>query len=294
MNRSIHNRIKRAIKSNLGDKAGQIIESGGLYLSKRDLISIIRYMIKINTYSYGVIRYIYYVSPHRHSFSPISNNRLLYLIHEYPAIFELLWSDDRVVQEYKRIKNSHLAFSINDTYYNARSVLANGSMRVVRFLLNKLQIRSESMLDFALEKAVEKGHTSVVKLLFEQPYVRNLSPTSCGHALKMACSRGYYDIVSILLESHVYLYTAALDKAMALVCINGDVKIFKLLLEDPRTNPAYLSNCLIYDACSGEKANPTIVKLLLEDERVNPANYILNPITTTERFEVIEVFDCGL
>ena len=52
MNRNICNQIKRAIKSNLEDKAGQIIESGGLYLSKRDLTRLITYMDKIKMYRY--------------------------------------------------------------------------------------------------------------------------------------------------------------------------------------------------------------------------------------------------
>lgn len=58
MNRTILSKIKLAIRLNLEDKASQIIESHGTYLSKRNLRDLITYMDKIRTYNTNNIEII--------------------------------------------------------------------------------------------------------------------------------------------------------------------------------------------------------------------------------------------
>jgi len=292
MNRIILNRIKSSIKHNLEDKASQIIYSSGTYLSKRDLSSLIRYMNKIKTYSVSVIRYIYYVSPHRHVFNPIEHNKLLYQTYGYPAIIDLLWNDNRVVQEYLRIVHSGNIFDHGNVLYAARCVLTNGTSRSMQILINNEQIRSPYILNRALERAAEKGYADIVSLLFER-FSSVLSEQSCSYSLSTASHRGFDDVVSILLKFCAKVSHDALDGAMRGACFGmvcgRDLKTVRLLLEDLRSDPASCSNTPIYYACTAGNPNPAIVMLLLQDERVDPSKRDTHPIRVATNFEIIRI-----
>ena len=294
MNRTILNRLRQAIRLNLEDKAGQIIKSYGSYLSKRDLTRLIEYMIKIKSYSYGVIRYIFYVSPHRHVFNPVEHNKLLCYTYGYPAIIDLLWSDDRVVQEYLRIEElDAYAHSNIDAHYAARYVLSYGTSRSsMRFLIDK--IRSPYILSYALERAADHGYTDIVAYLFER-YSSVLDEQSCNYALRVASSGGFDSIVSILLKSGAKVDQYTLDHAMRGACFGGKIggdtnlKTVRLLLEDLRSDPANRSNNSIYYACTARNPEPGIVMLLLQDERVDPRKCNTHPIRSAEKFGIIRI-----
>ena len=263
MDRSILSQIKQAIRSGLEDKASQIIKSNGNYLSKRDLISLITYMEQIKTYSIGVVRYIYYVSPYRHEFCQNRFNVYTTLRHaggaNYSNIVSMMLSDVSVFSEFSDIDGT-LNFA-------AQLILSSGESDTILSLLKCNKISTiPGMASDALDRACMKGYVDIVRFLLNSHLAQSIIPYQYIYAFRTACVYGHLTIVSMFLKSGMDLS----DDGMAFesACSRGDIEIVKLLLTYQQTDPANHSNRAIAAACYSKNAD--IVRLLLEDERVYP------------------------
>ena len=256
MNRIILNQIKRAIRHKLDDKAGQIIESNGKYLSKHDLTRLIAFMKKNKSYSYDVIRYIYYVSPHRHDFDPFEhnnehNNILLQMAeYDYPKTTELLLRDSR--------------FDIrNDTPITPYSYVNEHTVR----LLLEDNTHYGYELGAIFETACIRGFYNIVSDLLKSdavdPSYDNNGP------LRSACIFNQLSIVQLLLRDGRANPADTKNETIYYACYYGSAGMVKLLLEDERVDPD--------DARNPHKpihiaSHLDITRLLMNDGRVDPSS----------------------
>jgi len=86
--------------------------------------------------------------------------------------------------------------------------------------------------------------------------------------LQCACSRGYTEIVELILENKSVNPADQDNILIRLACQHGYANIMRILLADFRVDPAVDNNILIRIAMK----YPEIVKMLLTDPRVNPTN----------------------
>jgi len=252
MNRIILNQIKRAIRLKLDDKAGQIIESNGKYLSKHDLTRLIAFMNKNKSYSYDVIRYIYYVSPYRHDFDSFEHNHILIQLteHDYPKTTELLLRDSRFDRR-------------NDPPITPYSYV---NERTVRLLLeNNTHYGYE--LDAIFETACIRGFYDIVSDLLKSdavdPSCDNNSP------IRSACIFNRLPIVQLLLRDGRANPADTKNETIYYACYYGSAGMVKLLLEDERVDPD--------DARNPHKpihiaSHLDITRLLMNDGRVDPSS----------------------
>jgi ankyrin repeat protein len=262
MNRTILSQIKRAIRLNLEDKAGQLIESHGAYLSKRNYRSLIRYITKHEKYPYKVIAYVYYRSAYRwHDTATDILKRAI-----YTTIIE---NDPNSLREL--LKNKHNDLNIDAYGNNIMETAvrnARSSADIVRMLLADERIDPCADNNIALRAACWHGRTEIVRILLKDG---RADPRSLDdYAIRTASSGGHIEIVRLLLEdgranpglaNYEVLFLAASQA--------GQIEIVRLLLEDDRVIPNAMDGRVIRGA--SEKGYIGIVRLLLKDGRSDPS-----------------------
>jgi len=291
MNRSILNQIKRAIRLNLEDKASQIVKSYGSYLSRKDIRSLITYMDAVKMYSYCVIRYIYYVSPHRHDFDPsteyseafdrIDYNRMLHRTEEeYPEIFELLIQDDRFdasndrpsgPYNYKNEQTLRRLLEGHPYTYEPSMVFivacTRGFTNLVRELLDYPDINQALANNEAMVSACYHGHTDIIKMLLVDPRI-NPADQNNG-AINGACRSHNMDAVRLLLADDRVDPNDPVNRSRPIYNTNN-IEIIRLLMSDKRVDPSADNNKAIRSAVKygPNKTRAEQVKQLLTDDRV--------------------------
>jgi len=300
MNRSILNQIRKAIRLNQEDNACQTIKSHGLFLSRRDLSSLINYMNKIKTYSISVIRYIYFTSPFRHDVGEVVGYHCAMDLASGAGYSDVVGLMLNNLEDQRDLQNKCPAFFVE--WYNfhldmaARNIAHNGDAWSIKHLLgcmnrisNNISVQC-SILNQVLNSACAKGYTDIVTLVINKygdHFKQDPGNRAFSEAIDFACSNGHRAIVSILLE-HT---NPGANQGIAIrhACLAGHLDVVRLLLEDPRTDPACNDNISIGNAIMS--GNTSVVKLLLEDERVNladPRNFI-QPIHVASTFEVVQL-----
>jgi len=89
-----------------------------------------------------------------------------------------------------------------------------------------------------------------------------------GNPISCASSRGFTEIVQLLLKDGRADPTDDDNYALYSACKNGHVEVVKALLQDPRVDPSVNNNEAIRWASS--KGHTEVVRLLLQDPRVDP------------------------
>lgn len=185
MNKIVLNRIKRAVKLGLDEKASRIIESQHAYLSKRDYRSLMACLITHDKYPCGLISHICYKS----SVFELSCARMAYIMARscfagYTATVRMFLTDNRIDPTY-------------NNYCCMRYACLKGHTEVVRILLEDGRIDPTVCQD-ELKGVCRNGFTSIVRLFLKD---RRIDPSIRDNAsLDSASWYGNVDIVRILLE----------------------------------------------------------------------------------------------
>lgn len=140
-----------------------------------------------------------------------------------------------------------------------------GHLEVVRMLLADPRCSPASSNNDAIRLACEHGNEQIVTELLGDPRV-----VPAVHCLYRAIEHGHTGVVKLLLRhidpSGHYNYSLRFAVEQA------HTEIVKLLLADPRVDPSDLHDLAFTKAC--ESGNPEVVRLLLDDSRVSPGRTI--------------------
>jgi hypothetical protein len=262
MNRTVLTKLKRAIKFNLDELAGQIIESHGAYLSKRNMLNLIRYMDKLNKHPYKVVRYAY----NFYKFMGPFDRRYIFSLHSacyrgHTNVVHILLKygtyDDRYpISSGDPSANSSYAIRIASQY---------GFADIVRLLLEDGRADPAANNNYAIKFASQYGNAEVVKLLLAD---KRVDPAD-SYVLRFAVENGHTEIVQLLLADG-----RADPSADSSLAIRSAVKyrqeaILRMLLKDGRADPSVMNNLALNNAC--EYGSVEIVRILLNDDRIDPA-----------------------
>jgi ankyrin repeat protein len=148
-----------------------------------------------------------------------------------------------------------------------RVACANGHVEVVSMLLRDVRLSLQAnWLKYTLKRAADAGHCDVVSLLMQDPRVNPGLDKS--FALEQYCLVGDVERVNETLDDPGFVNCLP-GSILAAASRNGHTAVVKLLLADPRVDPAADDNCAILDASSSGYEG--VVKQLLTDPRVEPA-----------------------
>jgi ankyrin repeat protein len=153
--------------------------------------------------------------------------------------------------------------------YVLRSACEGGHHDIVKLLL--ADARVDPTGHGLIEMASDGGHCQIVRLLVNDERVNpGLSPQ---FALGFHCISGDLERVRMILTAHPEVDPAADDNhAVRVACSKGHSEIVSLLLGDPRVDPSTNDNDVIIGVCNSDAyERDVIVKLLLTDPRVDPS-----------------------
>jgi hypothetical protein len=152
---------------------------------------------------------------------------------------------------------------------NEALVLAcrHGQLTVVERLLRdpRLDLADNDVMERCLENAVTGNHLSVIRLLLKGGRVIPRAKRS----LHLASVCGYVNIVELLLT--VCDPRSWNSFSLTEAVLNGHLEVVKLLVSDPRIDPAVNNNLALQQAAF--RGHTEIVRFLVADERVDPSQY---------------------
>jgi len=117
----------------------------------------------------------------------------------------------------------------------------------------------------SLINACRRGETEIVKLLLEDPRVVPMGLLKENKAFLAACKQGHVEIVKLLLLKGVNPVEPG-NRGLTDVCFFAKLKVLKLLVKDPRVDPASQENIAIGWAC--QMGNTKIADFLIGISRV--------------------------
>lgn len=283
MNNGIIKEIKKYILKGLESKIEQILKdkSKNMFLTKRDILSLPKFMERHEILSYSVIRYIFKRSIYSRDLNKkiiVTFDRIIIIACKKGnlKVVRLLLSDE-IIRLYKTF---YISIKLN---YGFGWACVGGNLDLVKFLLR-----------FSYEQKI-----SLMKI---NPYGDN------NRALLCACQFGHIDIVKFLLEDVVKLYPTIkminrdLSGPIISACNNNQIEVVKFLLSRemkelyPKTYPYGSSNEILRGACG--MGNFELVKLLLSDEvlRLYPntdqcakANYPIVCASQSSRYNIVKL-----
>jgi ankyrin repeat protein len=321
MNSGIIKEIKKYILKGLESKIEQILtdKSKNIFLTKRDLLLLSRYMGRRRILSYNLIRYIFKRSIYSHSYDPqdeiiILFKRIIIIACEKGdlKVVRLLLSDD-VVQKYNSF---YISIKINGGYSKA---CIGGNLDMVKFILrySREQEISTKYIDpreysnHPLVSACQLGHIEIVKFLLDDvmKLYPNINTTCINNAdvIFVACKYNQIEILKFLLSQEMkelYPKTEPCEPnnyAIMTACRSGNFEIVKLLLSDevlilyPNINPSAMSNSSIVYA--SQNSNYKIIKFLLSEDiisrfpNISPSadeNCVLRNACEDEEIEIVK------
>lgn len=172
-----------------------------------------------------------------------------------------------------------------------RSAIRNGHLPVVNRLLEDPRVGPFMSDNFPILIAICNGHIDIVRRLLEDPrvlpnyfsmdfhirafnYQVNLRNDYLGsktiNPITLAAKLGHIDIIKILLEDPRVDPAIAYNMPCKVASDYGHVAIVDILLKDPRVDPSDNGNIAIIIAAS--KGHIEVVERLLEDPRVDPSD----------------------
>ena len=276
MDNGIIKEIKKYILKGLESKIEQILKdkSKNMFLTKRDLLLLSRYMKRREILSYNLIRYIFKRSIYSHSYDP----------------------QDEIIILFKQI-----------------IIIAceKGDLKVVRLLLSDGVVQKYNsfyisiLLNRGFSKACIEGNLDMIKFLLEFSREQEISLSqidpceSFNRPLLHACQFGHIEIVKYLLEEAGELYPKMrevhiISEAVYNACALNQIEILKFLLSReikelyPKTDPCRYDNVIMRSACGAGRFE--IVKLLLSDEvltlypNINPCVMSNYPIILASQY----------
>lgn len=93
--------------------------------------------------------------------------------------------------------------------------------------------------DIAIRMSASRGYTEIVKLLLKDERV---DPTACdNYALRWAALEGHIEVVKVLLADGRADPAAEDNWAVRVAAVNGRLGIIRLLLDDPRVDPTVVA-----------------------------------------------------
>lgn len=240
-------RIKRYIRLNCDEAALSAIKKNTHTLSKRNYISLILYMRRINTYLDRTIEYIW--SKYRYI-----NVSAYYTIWEYKA------------------------FSKNDIFIDA---CIGSNIGLVKLLLADREVAPNLHDGRAIEIACSKKDPNLLKILLDDG---RCNPTRANNfAITLALRDLVHDRYNVQRVSD-YIETLRLmlqdrridpirnnSSLIAEACVSGIIELVRILLEYG-IDPGEYSSMAIRHAAKVQD-NHEIISLLLQDERVDPTEY---------------------
>jgi len=234
------NLIKRAIKSNLQEKAYGLLKSYGLYLSKKEHAQIIRYVKKYAKYSAPVVRYLFYESPY--CTEPLTQALIQNVFcdackYGFADVVRLLLTDSKVDPS---------------IFYNQPVQLASeyGHADVVRILLEDDRVDPSYICSAALQYACENSHLDVIRILLEDS--RTDPSAQCYASIETAYkawqhSKGCRTIVQLLVYDHRIDIMALYSNFKERRTMYRD--LLSIIYEDERFNPNCFDGYALQSAC---------------------------------------------
>ena len=138
---------------------------------------------------------------------------------------------------------------------------------VAKILIESDKVNPSALDNKALNSAVLHNYTDIVELLLQHPKVI-LKKSASRAILESIVERGNgYHILSSILKSDKFDITHDDNNAIRRTAYNGYLDMFKLLLDDSRTDPAAMNNyCLRWSVTNNHLE---IAKLLMQNKRVS-------------------------
>ncbi|CEO97771.1 hypothetical protein PBRA_005885 [Plasmodiophora brassicae] len=154
-------------------------------------------------------------------------------------------------------------------------MLSAGHIRVVEYLLQCPGVNPADLSSWALRKAAQNGHTSVVKALIDDG---RSDLTAHGNlALNFAVKGGHHDIVHLLLESPAVRDAAKDGVALGFAASNGDLDLVELFLTGiPCINASERDNWAFVNAAANGYTR--VCRRLLQEPGVSVAGQRHNAI----------------
>jgi len=254
--------IRRAIRLNLEDMAAHLLKKHKTYLSKSNILSVIRYMKKYGKYPIGVVRYIYYESPFRYDIQGTKSwTMMLGCENGYTNTVRFLLNDPETDPN---INNGHALYLAS----------VSGNAPIVLMLLQDPRTDpSGAQQDFRY--AAYYGHLECVKILLADDRAFRSIESSHGiaSALRLAvANNNNVAIVRLLLEHLPACDVELISYALTNACYYYSYDVVTVLLEDERVDPSADDNMALCTAYSrntvGDLTNVEVVRRLLADDRV--------------------------
>jgi ankyrin repeat protein len=162
------------------------------------------------------------------------------------------------------VRNMQRELASMDSDAQLLKAVENGHTEVVRYLIQRFNANPATKDNHAIHLASRHGHTEVVRLLLQDSRVN-----PAGYTLQVvlrASENGHIEVVRLLLQDGRADPTADNNKAIRMASRNGHAGVVRLLLQDGRANPTAKNNEAIRQAVFGGYAG--VVRLLLQDPRV--------------------------
>jgi ankyrin repeat protein len=162
-----------------------------------------------------------------------------------------------------------------------RCAAERGDVATVRLLLAGNSQISNAHLGLAMERALGKGHVTIVELLLA---TGRIPDEYLEMAMRCSAGHGYLEIVRLLLEKN-QISGECLGYAMNWAIEFGRVDIVKLLLATGRISDEHLGNAMNWAISSGHL---DIMRLFLENGRISD-EHLGNAITQAARFGHLDI-----
>ena len=217
MNKVVLNQIKNALSHNLDERAGQIIESQGRYLSKKDYVSLMTYLITNGKYPCKLVSYICYRSAYglEQKLDRLSYIMGLACFTGYADTVRMFLADIRIDPAYSN--NIYLRYAFMKGHTEVVRILLedervdpiacqnevsglcrNGYADILRMLLKDRRTDLSIPHNRPLETASFHGNEAIIRLLLEDDRVlRN----DMWKAVENARSSGHIVIADMIIKA---------------------------------------------------------------------------------------------
>lgn len=168
-----------------------------------------------------------------------------------------------------------------------RMACQNGHLTIVRMLLSNPHVDPTTQDNVCVYYACERGDLQMVRLLLAERSFLITMPHKGGKGTESYLASP----IKTLLERRRVDSSACEDRAFRVACEKGYVDIVLELLKDDHVNPGAKDNEGLFKACQNN--HPAIVALLLNNSKVNPIanNYAAIRIAYEKsHFEIVEIF----
>lgn len=145
----------------------------------------------------------------------------------------------------------------------------NGHLQVVKRLLSDPRVNPGAQRNVGLRRAAEYGHWKVVKEILNCGHPEVNASACMNYALCRAVTNNHYKVVAELLKVSSVDPTYPENKPVRLACQTGNVRVLRMLLDDPRIGNSCKDNHAFQVAAS-RGHHHIIYELLMCTEKPDP------------------------